>query len=277
MVRINQGPAAPGQPQSSAKASSALTATTSLRSRLAADSDEDLEIHVNQEKRAKRLHRHWDRMVEKLVFMITTAIRSAVEKHWELRGLTRDSPPQEAQVAQPLPQAKGKARRRDDLTGIGAPIPPTTKLYPFSRATCKHVHPESLEQSLQAAGGAHLVDGVRVPFYTWVCTRCGSRWARIPAGQDLSKHPQDREPVQIVTVEQPLPSSGSSSSKALTPSAGSRPDVPIKSEGRMRPGAGAKPTSQVAQAPLPPPLLTPWDALPDVMMIHSDLEEEEMP
>ena len=81
MVRINQGPVGQGQPQSSAKASAAPTATASLRSRLAADSDEDLEIHVNQEKRAKRLHRHWDRMVDKLVFMITTAIRSAVEKH----------------------------------------------------------------------------------------------------------------------------------------------------------------------------------------------------
>ena len=84
--------------------------------------------------------------------------------------------------------------------------------------------------------------------------------------------------MQIATVDQPLPSSSSSSSsKALVPSAGSRPDVPVKSEGRMRPGAGAKPTSQVAQVPLPPPLLTPWDALPDVMMIHSDLEEEEAP
>ena len=276
MVRINQGPIGQGQPQSSAKASSALTATTSLRSRLAADSDEDLEIHVNQEKKAKRLHRHWDRMVEKLVFMITTAIRSAVEKHWELRGLTRDAPPQEAQVTQPLPQAKGKARRRDDLTGIGAPIPPTAKIYPISRATCGHVHPETLVQSLQAAGGAHLVNGVKVPFYTWVCTRCGARWERIAAGQDRSRHPQDREPVQIATVDQPLPSS-SSNSKALVPSAGSRPDVPVKSEGRMRPGAGAKPTSQVAQVPLPPPLLTPWDALPDVMMIHSDLDEEDAP
>ena len=276
-MRTDQGTAGQGRPQSSAKANAAPAAAASLRARLAPDSDEDLEVHVNLEKKAKRLHRHWDRMVEKLVFMITTAIRNAVERHWELRGLTKDELQQEAQATQPQPQAKGKARRRDDLTGIGAPIPPTAKLYPFSRATCKHVHPETLVQSLQAAGGAHLINGKRVPFYTWVCTRCGSRWARIPAGQDLSKHPQDREPVQIATVEQPLPSSGSSSSKALVPNAGSRPDVPIKSEGRMRPGAGAKPTSQVAQVPLPPPLLTPWDALPDVMMIHSDLEEEEAP
>ena len=276
MVRTDQGTVGQGQPRSSAKASPAPTATASLRSRLAADSDEDLEVHVNLEKKAKRLHRHWDRMVEKLVFMITTAIRSAVEKHWELRGLTRDEPPQEAQAIQPLPQAKGKARRRDDLTGIGTPIPPTAKLYPFSRGTCKHVHPETLVQSLQAAGGAHLVDGVRVPFYTWVCTRCGARWERIAAGQDLSKHPQDREPVQIVTVDHPLPTN-SSIGKALTPSAGSRPDVPVKSEGRMRPGAGARPTFQAAQVSLPPQPLTPWDALPDVMMIHSDLEEEEAP
>ena len=81
MVRINQGPVAPSQPQSSAKASSALTAATSLRSRLAADSDEDLPVHVNLEKRAKRLHRHWDRLVEKMVFMMETEIRKRVERH----------------------------------------------------------------------------------------------------------------------------------------------------------------------------------------------------
>ena len=216
MGRINQGPGMQGQPQSSARASSVPTATTSLRSRLSVSSDDDLEVPVNQEKKAKRLLHHWNRLAGKLIFMITTAIRSAVEKHWELRGLTRDAPPQEALVAQHLPQAKGKARRRNDLTGLGAPIPPTAKAYPISRATCQHVHPETLEQSLQAAGGAHLVNGVRVPFYTWVCTRCGARWQRIAADQNLSRHPQDREPVQIATVDQPLPSSSSGSSSCVT-------------------------------------------------------------
>ena len=82
--------------------------------------------------------------------------------------------------------------------------------------------------------------------------------------------------MQIATVAQPLTSS-SSGSRALAPSDGLRPDVPIKSEGRMSHGAGAGypqparilPTSSGAQAPLP------RDALPDVMMIHSDLEEDE--
>ena len=82
--------------------------------------------------------------------------------------------------------------------------------------------------------------------------------------------------MQIATVAQPLTSS-SSGSRPLAPSGGLRPDVPIKSEGRMPQGAGAgypkpariQPTSPGAQAPLQ------RDALPDVMMIHSDLEEDE--
>ena len=82
--------------------------------------------------------------------------------------------------------------------------------------------------------------------------------------------------MQIATVAQPLTSS---SSKPLAPSSGSRPDVQVKSEGRMRPDDGAgypgvariQPTSQGAQA------RTSWDGLPDVMMIHSDLEEEDDP
>ena len=141
-------------------------------------------------------------------------------------------------MAQPQPKKSGKPRRRDVLTGIGPPIPPTARKYPFSRATCGHVDPETLVQSLQAAGGAHLVNGKKVPFYTWVCARCGARWQRIAADLDLSRHPQDRQPVQIATVAQPLTSS-SSSSRPLAPSSGSRPDVPVKSEGRMHQGAGA--------------------------------------
>ena len=81
--------------------------------------------------------------------------------------------------------------------------------------------------------------------------------------------------MQIATVAQLL----TSSSKPLTPSSGARPDVQVKSEGRMRPDDGAGypgaarllPTSQGAQA------RTTWDGLPDVMMILSDLEEEDDP
>ena len=100
------------------------------------------------------------------------------------------------------------------------------------------------------------MNGERVPFYTWVCVRCGARWQPIAADQDPSGHPQDQKPLQTVIVEPPPSSSGN---KALVPVAGSRPDVPIKSEGRMRPSAGARPSSG-AQTP-------------DVMMIHSNGED----
>ena len=184
---------------------------------------------MDPEKKARRLLHHWKRLTGKVIFLILTATRSAVEKHWEQRGLTKDQPPQEA-LTQPLPQAKKKASRRNDLTGIGEPIPPTSKHYPISRATCQHVHPETGEQSLQAAGGAHLVNGERVPFYTWVCLRCGARWLRTPAGPSQPGPPQNPRLPQTTLVEPLQPNSGF---RALAPVAGSRPDVPIKSEGRM--------------------------------------------
>ena len=54
-------------------------ATTSLRSRLAVSSEDDLEVPVNPEKKAKRVLHHWKRLAGKMTFMITTATRSAVE------------------------------------------------------------------------------------------------------------------------------------------------------------------------------------------------------
>ena len=169
----------------------------------------------------------------------------------------KDPPPQEALTTQPLPQAKGKARRRTDLTGIGAPMPPTAKTYPISRAVCQHVHPETGEQSLQAAGGTHLVNGERVPFRSWVCVRCGARWQRIPADPSQQWPPRSLTPPQTTAVEPPRKASGY---QALVPAAGSRPDVQIKTEGRMRPSIEARPSSG-AQTP-------------DVMMIHSDGEND---
>ena len=124
MVRINQG--VPSPPQSSAGRSSAATAGTSLRSRLAAESDEDLLVIENPEKRAKRLRRHWDRLVGKVCLMMTTEIRKRVEQHWEDQALLTDQKlPEATQTAQP--KKSSKPRRRDDLTGIGLPMPPTSK------------------------------------------------------------------------------------------------------------------------------------------------------
>ena len=268
MTRINQVLGTPAPLPSSAGASGTRSAApaspartvpkaTTLRSRLAESSEDDLEVPVNLEKKARRLVHHWKRLTGKVIFMIATATRSAVEKHWEQRGLMKDQTPQEALATQPLPLASGKTRRRDDLTGIGAPIPPTQKAYPISRAVCQHVHPETGEQSLQAAGGARLENGERVPFYTWVCLRCGARWQRIPAEHSQPGPPQTLAPPQAAAAELPRQTSGY---QALAPAAGSRPDVPIKTEGRMRPSVEARQISGVQT--------------PDVMMIHSDGEND---
>ena len=87
--------------------------------------------------------------------------------------------------------------------------------------------------------------------------------------------------------------------KPLAPSSGSRPDVPIKSEGQMRPDgeavqrekirsprkfeAGSAIRPETAPPPQPPPtsqgaqVRVTWNGQPDVMMIHSDLEDEDDP
>ena len=97
--------------------------------------------------------------------------------------------------------------------------------------------------------------------------------------------------MQIVTVAQ-LPAS----SRPLAPSSGSRPDVPIKSEGRLRPDveavqrekvrsprkfeAGGALRPETAPPPQPPPtsqgaqVRVTWNGQPDVVMIHSDLEDD---
>ena len=90
----------------------------------------------------------------------------------------------------------------------------------------------------------------------------------------------------IATVAQPL-----TSSKPLAPSSGSRPDVQIKSEGRMRPdaegaprGAASSRAGAIRPETVPPPQPPPtsegaqvrvtWNGQPDVVMIHSDLEDD---
>ena len=104
---------------------------------------------------------------------------------------------------------------------------------------------------------------------------------RVAADQDRAKiyphHLEDRHPAPTSKVAQLPASSG-----PLTPSSGSRPDVQIKSEGRMRPDgeAGSPETAPPAQ---PPPtsqgaqVRVTWNGQPDVVMIHSDLEDESDP
>ena len=121
----------------------------------------------NPEKRAKRIRRHWDRLVEKVSSMMTTETRKRFEQHWDMQALLTDpKPPEATQTAQP--KKTSKPRRRDDLTGIGPPMLPTSKKYPFDRATCRHQDPTTLEQALKAAGGAttNPRTGERKPFYS---------------------------------------------------------------------------------------------------------------
>ena len=133
---------------------------------MAAESDEDPVVIENPERKAKRLHRHWDRLVEKVCLMMTTETRKRVEQHWDMQALMNDpKPPEATQTAQPTKTSK--PRRRDDLTGIGAPLPPTARKYPVDRATCRHQDPTTMEQTLKAAGGAttNPRSGEREPFY----------------------------------------------------------------------------------------------------------------
>ena len=79
-----------------------------------------------------------------MLLLMKAATLKSVDKHWEDIALTSgEKLPEATQTAQPQPKKSGKPRRRDDLTGIGPPIPPTATKYPFSRATCGHVDPET--------------------------------------------------------------------------------------------------------------------------------------
>ena len=67
-------------------------------------------------------------MTLRIWFMVVTANRMRVEKHWE-RSLKSDV--KEEATHLPVAKSPGKPQRRDDMTGVGKPIAPTSNIYPI--------------------------------------------------------------------------------------------------------------------------------------------------
>ena len=114
------------------------------------------------------------------VLVLGAAIMDRVGRHW--LALARRH--------QPGTAAPPRPRRRDDLTGVGAPVAPTAAAYPAKRTLCTHISPEG-HTLLRATGGRRRGrEGTAVAMYLWTCRACGSRWERVPAppGQAPNKN-----------------------------------------------------------------------------------------
>jgi len=120
------------------------------------------------------------RMFLRLTFVVISSLMQRVERYWEAKSLGSTSP--RTDHYQPIKKAPN-SKRRDDLTGVGEPINPTSKVYPICRTVCTHEDTTG-QTYLQAQGGLKRCPTLKknVPMYLWVCRACGARWARIPAG-----------------------------------------------------------------------------------------------
>ena len=154
------------------------------------------------EKVRKRVIAAYRRVILRLTFVVTSSLMQRVERHWEAQ--TEQRPLEEHD--QPIPKSSSKAKRRDDLTGVGQPIEPTAKTYPISRSLCSH-EDTSGQSYLQAQGGQRRcpVSKELVPMYVWVCRACGARWERIRNEDSKAT----ARPSQSGTALQPRPSSSS--------------------------------------------------------------------
>ena len=144
-------------------------------------SSEDEFVRVTDpEKKEKRILTAYLRLVLRVTFLIRAAQMQKVGGSWRDQGL-KDEIPQE-QIFQERPPASTKKKRRDDLTGVGAPVAPTGRKYSTCRSVC--THEDTLGQtSLQAQGGQMKCPTrkILIPMHLWVCRLCGARWMRIAA------------------------------------------------------------------------------------------------
>jgi len=127
-----------------------------------------------------------------------------VERYWEARSLGSTSPREEHYQPKKKPLNN---KRRDDLAGVGEPIPPMQKVYPICRSVCTHEDTTG-QTYLQAQGGLKKCPTLKknVPMYLWVCRACGARWVRTPVGENHSEAP--KQTASSALQPMPMKSSG---------------------------------------------------------------------
>jgi len=114
--------------------------------------------------------------MRKLLWAVAVGAMTRVLRSWQRQTIADDQ--QEPQLQDPPTCKKAAAAkkkpRRDDLSYIGAPMPPTSRTFPLNRNRCHHQNDQK-ESLLQANGGRA---GTKL-IYWWTCAGCGSRWKRI--------------------------------------------------------------------------------------------------
>jgi len=163
----------------------------SLKQQLDQSSQSETEDFVkikDPEKVEMRVIVAFRRMFLRLTFVVISTLMQRVERYWEARSLGSTSP--RTDHYQPIKKAPN-SKRRDDLTGVGDPINPTSKVYPICRTVCTHEDTTG-QTYLQAQGGMRRCPTLKrnVPMYLWVCRACGARWLRIPVGTQDGEVPK---------------------------------------------------------------------------------------
>ena len=177
-----------------------------LKDKLNESSQSETEEYIriaDPEKVKRKAIAAFRRVTLRLMYVATLSLMRRVERHWEARSLGSEYP-QENRF-QPKPKSSTQ-KRRDDLTGVGEPIPPTQKTYPICRSVC--THEDSAGQTyLQAQGGQRICQTtkMKVPMYLWVCRACGARWQRIPVEEPQGVTPKR----QAGAALQPTPTKSS--------------------------------------------------------------------
>ena len=163
----------------SRKAKNLLTLKQQLEESSQSEAEEFVKVQ-DPEKVQRKVITAFRRMFLRLTFVVTSSRMQRVERYWEAKTLGLTSPREERYQPKQKPQ---NTKRRDDLTGVGEPIPPTQKVYPICRTSCTHEDTTG-QTYLQAQGGQKRCPTLKmnVPMYLWVCRACGARWERIPVG-----------------------------------------------------------------------------------------------
>ena len=155
-----------------------------LGSLLKSDSEEEPPIPIRNPTRiTRRATAAWRRTALRLLFLLSQATHQKVVDHWTGTAAgTTEPPPRRSSSSSK--KTNPDRPRRDDLTGVGRPIPPTGKVYPIARDQCPH-HSAHGETLLRAWGGRKSGQ----PWHLWVCQGCGSRWERIESNDSRSHAP----------------------------------------------------------------------------------------
>jgi len=143
---------------------------------------EDVVPPVTAQQRLNRVVLRYTRVVRRLLWAVAVGAKTRVLRSWQRQAIADDQ--RESQLQDPPTCKKAAAKkkpRRDDLSFVGKPMPPTNRAFPISRDWCNHLTDQkgltspSNPSLLQANGGRA---GTRL-IYWWTCAGCGSRWQRI--------------------------------------------------------------------------------------------------